>query len=383
MSLPVDWTVFGIVAGIVLVTASAVSKWRGRGLQAVNVMVLGHASSGKTTLMASMFYKLNAGLNGIVVRTDAATTKALRRYSDDMIVGKLPVANRLGDPTRYEFEFAVKAGNGVFRRSFTVVYHDYSGELLTEVDGPNPAFQEAVRDADVLMGILDGEQVYNLMRDEVEPGFLVDLATLMRQLQEGTQPVIHLILTKWDLFEGKYTLADVIDRLDRHLPFEQFHAEGANWDAVVRLIPVSAFGTNGFLVRRDQNIIVDAPQGWRPFMVDTPYACSLADVIDGDLCRLRKKGQVKSANNRRLPRKEISGFFVWAVQILGIVSVSVSLFGVQITGDGKSLAALLANIDTESRGAKRGLHRILRYCLAAEKELVGTFPDSVLYHPGR
>lgn len=278
---------------VVALLCAVVARRRARRKAAVHdrlvkIMVIGLPESGKTALLASMFRKLAyGGPDGVLVETDRETTGRLLALTKGMEQRdeEVPAGTLLDDTANCEFTFLVTDDGGGQVRPCRVSYLDYAGEHAGPLVRPGhtePASEvlTAAAQCDVLMGILDGEKVLRMMEGHPDAGFFTELGDLILLLVRAPQKCAHLIITKWDMIYPRYQLADVVRRLDKFPPFHQFRGHARH--GVLRIIPVSSFGMNGYLFRDTQGVVRKNSQvdlHWNPYNVAAPLAYALSDVM--------------------------------------------------------------------------------------------------------
>ncbi|HKS45033.1 MAG TPA: hypothetical protein VJT49_07915 [Amycolatopsis sp.] len=324
-----------VLAAFVVVTllSGVIARRRARRSNAVRdrtvkVMVVGLPESGKTALLASMFWRLAfGGPEGVLLETDRETTGRLLALTKGMAQRdvEVPAGTLPGDTANFEFDFLVSKDRGEQARPCRVSYVDYAGEhagaLVRPGSGePPPDVMNAVAECDVLMGILDGEKVLRVMTGKPDNDFFTEFGDLVLLLARAPQKAVHLIITKWDLLEPAFTLAEIVRRLERFPPFRQF--SGHRRHGVLRIIPVSSFGMNGYL-HRDRDGVVrksgDPELHWDPYNVATPLAYAMRDVMRADTARAFEQIGVRQR------ARDFSPFFVAVGALLGMISLNVPL----------------------------------------------------------
>ena len=75
-----------------------------------------------------------------------------------------------------------------------VRYIDYAGESLTDVGdgGASQDFMDTLREADALLGLLDGRRVLEMMRGESD--FLEQMSRTFSLMQNSTGPIPRTVL---------------------------------------------------------------------------------------------------------------------------------------------------------------------------------------------
>ena len=326
-----------VVVAAVAACLVAVITWRvlrGRGRRGtmvpgpermVRLVVLGHKGAGKTVLLASMWRVLwiqgSRRIRMVVQRPD--DEQDLQRLCNEIEAPgeKFPANTLLGETKEWQFRLQATNVTGSPVDVFRFSYLDYPGELLDAMDGDQELHQnfvQALRDADITVGMLDGQKIALLMDGKGDDGFAVSLSNLSLLL---TRPnvktkTLHIIITKWDLLKGRYTLEQVKERLTEfNGPFQDLMLTPRSGG--VRLIPVSALGCNGFVYQHKAtgHMRKSLTKGWRPEHVVAPLGATIPDVLETDARELRHRG-IRRRRSRVNPA-DVSGLFVWVTLMLG------------------------------------------------------------------
>lgn len=316
-----------------------VEKARGRGWlwfgarhaqpRRVDILMLGFSGSGKTLMLAGLFSRFRfGGAAGITMHTDIASEREL-----EQLVGRiqdteddfLPEATPLGDPRTWSFDVRVDVARGRSETAFTVNYLDYAGEYAAAVAGAdgelNDAFLAALKNTDILMGVLDGEEVRSVLLGEAKPRTLVRVERLLRLLVRTDQRCVHLVISKWDAMvdrDGRRLgLDEVVSRLEQ--ASENFRAFRLNPRfSTLRIIPVSTFGS-GFAKQAEDGRMVKRPGArWRPMNVDFPFYCAVPDILSGDVA-LMSAHRADRDNRTALTKERLAQVTLAAFELAGIV----------------------------------------------------------------
>ncbi|TDD81455.1 hypothetical protein [Actinomadura rubrisoli] len=274
---------------------------------ALNVIALGAPGAGKTTYLAALHHEVKSDpFPGVSVSlaqsAQAAELDRVYRQAADPSQG-WPAATRTGEGLReFAFRLVVEASRVNWRNQIvsarhpvmSLTYLDYAGEFIPDADlyeEEAAEFDERLGAAHALLGIIDGHQLLKYMLrcgPEEEERFLANLARVVGRLKGAAQPV-HFLVTKWDLFDGRFTFAQVRDALlatPAETGFAVFVAKrtarrrfGRTLLGRVRLIPVSGYGGIAFLgedmtVQRDPDGRLDQQN------VIVPLAAAVADIVD-------------------------------------------------------------------------------------------------------
>jgi len=252
----------------------------------INVMVLGFPESGKTVLLTTMYHQLSIpGSAGFYLhaKDDSKHNELMGLYKQIA-----DPKERFPDPTisniiEWEFSGLIKSV-GMHYNPLKFTYSDYSGELAKNLlkkdyTALETQFANRLKDADVVLSILDGQKILNLMKGATKGDFYAQLQMMLNIMTTREKPV-HFILTKWDLLCGKYQLEEIIEQLENFDPFRNFLASHTALSKL-RLIPVSSVGTK--FVREENGTmqkITDATAEICPFQAEMPIACILPDLIE-------------------------------------------------------------------------------------------------------
>jgi hypothetical protein len=167
-----------------------------------------------------------------------------------------------------------------------VRYLDYAGGRLTDAAvGGNTeesnAFFGRLAQADALLGILDGRKILALLQDEPDGADLLnfEMTTPLGIMQRSPAPV-QFVITKWDLLQERYTLADVRERLLENRPLRNLVESRSRFGSGrIRLIPVSAVGFDYVDPQPDGTMVKRAGQAPEPWQVDIPLAAVIPDQL--------------------------------------------------------------------------------------------------------
>jgi hypothetical protein len=266
----------------------------------VSIVVLGFPGSGKTLMLAGLYYYFaQGGPTGIRLSTDQESNSRLLglvKQIRNTPEGYFPAGTSITETRTWSFTVKVESQDQD-ADAFTLEYLDYAGRLAEELAGagtddpPDEEFLRAVDNADVLMGVIDGEQLMKLMSGSYDPEAVDHIDRLLNILVRARRRNIHLVVSKWDLLVrgdgGRYTIADVRNTLARmSLAFSNFQRNPRLGN--VRIIPVAALGMNGFAIPAGAGGGMRRNPGaeWSPWNVQVPFYCAVPDIISHDIDRL-------------------------------------------------------------------------------------------------
>ncbi len=274
------------------------------------VVMLGPKGAGKTLYLASLWsrlylQRLDLGffLNAVdpaTGRDNAATKARLNQiYAQVVSGGEFPAGN---DFTILEYCFECRVVSHD-RKVFPIcrfVYMDYAGGRLNDPDVNDLEFEAKIAEAQVLMGLLDGEKILAAMTKEgsADAWLGVDLRGVLERMQGRAVP-IHFVLSKWDILQKHVGLEDVrkfLLSLDDFRSLIQFGGV-----TPTRLIPVSALGSEFVTFQNGTMQRIKGGQ-LKPYQVEMPLACILPDIIENAMKQIaRKEGSLATilANGAR------------------------------------------------------------------------------------
>lgn len=245
--------------------------------------------------LSSLFHKLNYRMPGrsYYLETDAEQRIALGRiYSSVSDASQpWPSGTRVSDMREFTFDCVAVDDQNARHPVLRMCYLDYAGELLECEQPGGTALKDLagqIETAHALLGMIDGHRVLQLLRGQ-RAGHVHFQQTLqpMFGFMQGASCPIHLVLTKWDLVRdfGEPDDADDQYRLDRViealLKFEHIRSlvYVHSKHQVVRLIPVSAVGSD-FVHLNADGTMSKLPDGeLRPTNVHVPLCAALPDLF--------------------------------------------------------------------------------------------------------
>ncbi|TAJ06687.1 hypothetical protein DMA11_22645 [Marinilabiliaceae bacterium JC017] len=155
-----------------------------------------------------------------------------------------------------------------------------------------------VKEADVLLGILDGQKIIKaLNNDKKAQSWIINeldgILTLLGKEHQKKQP-IHFVISKWDLLNSKYTVLEIHEMLMKIPNFKAFVKNVYINEGLVRLIPISSVGFNFINYEKSNGQMIIKEDGiLEPYQVEYPIALALLDKFrvhyDSKLREYREK----------------------------------------------------------------------------------------------
>ncbi|MDB9437715.1 hypothetical protein PN450_13135 [Dolichospermum lemmermannii CS-548] len=270
-------------------------------LPTYNVVILGPSGSGKTVFLGSMYHKLSTqGESGFFLAVDNAQRISLNQIYTEVATGeKWPDPTQIAEISNWTFTCKIQSPKGIYS-ACQFQYTDYAGEFVTDRD--NEEFKEKIKNADALLGLIDGLRLLSSINGE-DSGIqweTKELANVLSVMQ-NTDKSIHFIISKWDVIEesGK-NLEQVRNHL---LGIEQFRniirTRSDNSDInnennrVVRLIPVSSVG-EGFAKQQPDGTMKKIGKRPKPYNIELPIACIVPDKLNEELKKIINEQNKKS-----------------------------------------------------------------------------------------
>jgi hypothetical protein len=257
------------------------------------VIMLGPSGSGKTVFLASMFKKLSTqGGLGFFLEVDGEEKRKrlVNLYKQIAAEEKWPPGTKYSEVSDWTFTCRVQTQSLSIYSACKFEYLDYAGGRITdESEEEDQEFEEKLKHADTLLGLLDGQRLRALMRNE-QLGILWaigDLPNMLNVMQRSEEPV-HFVISKWDVLEGEYSLGEIRNRLFQIDEFKNLVNLRNQTGSPIRLIPVSAVGKGFATLQPDGSMVKSLGALPRPFQVEVPLACILPDRIKAHLEELMK-----------------------------------------------------------------------------------------------
>lgn len=289
-----------------------INKWTNlRVMNTYSVIVLGPRGSGKTVLLASLYKKLSVqGKLGFFLKVERGRQRKIltRAYKDVAVGEQWPDATQFDELSEWEFTCCVQTKDLSIYPACKFVYLDYAGGRLTNPDEmleeeeefeEGEEFDNKLKTADIMLGLLDGQKLCSLMRNE--PGslnwVLEDLANMLGVMQDLGNKPLHFVISKWDIVEPNYSLREIRDRLLEIEEFTDLARARIQGETPVRLIPVSSVGKGFATLQADGTMAKKTGLSPKPFQVETPLACVLPDSVKVKLQELKKKRQAEASRN--------------------------------------------------------------------------------------
>jgi hypothetical protein len=243
-----------------------------------------------------MYKKLSIqGKEGFFLEVDSEEKRKrlYNIYTQIAIDERWPKGTQLEEVSEWTFTCCVQGKNLSIYPACQFKYLDYAGGRLTDEmggDGDN-SFDSKLQDADALLGLLDGQKLRALMRNEKLGHFWAvnELSNILSVMQRGKKkPAIHFLISKWDILINQYSLEQIRNRLLEIDEFRNLIQLRNQNDLPVRLIPVSSVGM-GFAELQPDGSMAKTGKLPDPFLVEMPLACILPDRIKITLQELIQK----------------------------------------------------------------------------------------------
>ena len=260
------------------------------------VFTLGASGAGKTCFMASLYNRL---------KSTSVDTGFYLKVSPQQHAKLTGLYNEITNPsegwppgtvTEREWQFCtfVPATQGnVSFRAFDFTYLDYAGGHLKDSQQANALdAHRRIAEADTVLVLLDGHKILRrLLRAEhetVNPNERLgaDLNFLIPYLNDAHSKPVHVVVSKWDILEGSFTLAQVRDCLMQYREFANFIAWRAHRGTPTRLIPVSAVGSGFASLGADGMMTKDPQIVPNPLHIEISMAATMSDLFEAAAVQL-------------------------------------------------------------------------------------------------
>lgn len=272
------------------------------------VVTLGTSGAGKTLFLASLFKELSTQKNSgfKLVVEDIEKKKRLNGIYHQIITGdKWPKGTK--NIAEWTFNCCVQTEELKNYTACQFTYYDYAGGRL--IDNEDQPFEKLVKEADAILGLLDGRKIYACLTDEDQKlkniFFNQDLPSILKRMQTSNVP-LHFVISKWDILQQNNISLSQVKKLLLGVPeFEKLLEIRKEIGSPVRLIPISAVGLNFATLQPDGSMKKNLEVQAKPFLVAVPLACILPDRLQ----QLEKQKELEIQNQKR-------GFLTKSLDIL-------------------------------------------------------------------
>ncbi|WP_083580248.1 hypothetical protein [Planktothrix tepida] len=334
--------------------------------------MLGPSGSGKTVFLASLYKKLSTqGDTGFFLQVESPEKrKRLNNlYTQIAVDEKWPKGTTYSEVSEWTFTCRVQTEGLPIYSACQFTYLDYAGGRINDEMGEDdPEFDNQLKNADALLGLLDGQRLLALMQGEAlgRVWAVNDFPNMLNIMQEIQNKPIHFVISKWDILEGRYTLEEIIDCLYKIPEFNNLIRTRSRGNIPIRLIPISAVGKDFATLQKDGSMAKNFQALPKPFQVEVPLACVLPDMIQTKLKEIME--QKKEISDISIDVKANVTFWEWLGGIAGEAVSIVSQYlpkKYQFTAD--ILERLIELLDTPIE-QKRELANNRKLQLQREKE---------------
>ncbi len=267
-------------------------------MKTYKVLTLGSSGAGKTVFLASLFKQLSTQgeYSFFLEVADEHKRRFLNNVYTQVAIGEdWPQGTKYSEVDEWTFTCCVKTPDLRKYPACQFTYLDYAGGRITELLDRTTErdvrldLVVAAKEADALLGILDGQKLCALMsgNNEVTVNlFLKQDLPILLNLMQGCRAPIQFVISKWDLVGRQFSLVQVRDRLLEIPAFADLVRARNHAGSPVRLIPTSSVGSDFVRPQPDgamQKIPGAIP---RPFQVEAPLAYVLSDGLRSRLSEL-------------------------------------------------------------------------------------------------
>lgn len=266
------------------------------------VIMLGPSGSGKTVFLSSLYKKLSIqGELGFFLEIDGEEKRKrlINLYKQVAVGEKWPGGTKYSEVSEWIFTCRVQTKDLPIYSACQFEYLDYAGGRLTdEFEEEDYEFKSKLKDADALLGLLDGQRLRSLMRNETlgTAWAISDLPNMLSVMQGSVKPV-HFVVSKWDILEEEYSLEEIRNRLFQIEEFKNLVSLRKYVGSPIRLIPISAVGRGFAALQPDGGMVKKLGVLPQPFQVEVPLACVLPDMIQAQLEELMRKREQEMSSS--------------------------------------------------------------------------------------
>lgn len=358
------------------------------------IIMLGPSGSGKTVYLGSLFHKLSSqGAWEFFLETDDKERTKLNSIYTEVARQKTkwPQGTVRGEVSEWVFTCSTYSSNGSKYSACQFVYLDYAGGRITEADMADDSdFGRKIASADILLGLLDGDKICGLMRqeEEAESWVLEDFKNILDIIMRRNDKPVHFVISKWDLVESNgYSLKRVREKLlESSDTFENLLRIRKRAGSLTRLIPVSSVG-QGFAKPLPDGGMEKIPGKLpKPFQVEVPLACVLPDLIQNQQNELAKRRSEVSKQSTKV-EADLSGVEKFSQNLPGFLRVLPGIKGLAGSAEQKTREAAERSEELRQQKAaalnkigdeRSALESVVNSFILIENQLRISFPDSDL-----
>ncbi len=275
-------------------------------MKTYKILTLGASGAGKTVFLASMFKSLSIQReHGFYLEVeDDRERKILNAIYTELIAGGIwPKGTKYSEISEWIYTCRVKNPNLDNFPVCQFIYFDYAGGRFTEMDEDDTELQDTIKQADTILGLLDGKKIRDLMTKEnqvsVNAFVTKDLPNIIKWMFACRVP-IHFVVSKWDLLENNFSLNQIRNRLLEIPQIKDLILQRNQEGYPVRLIPVSSVGS-GFAKPKPDGSMEKIPGAIpHPFQVEVPIACVLPDEFKAQLSEIAKQREKLSKQGQNI-----------------------------------------------------------------------------------
>ena len=208
----------------------------------MNILMIGHSGSGKTTYMGGLYKLYGDDPNGFGLWTgDSGKRSRLQELSNRVASGKYPSGTDIAE----EYNFWLQYDNKLL---IPFNWFDYRGGALSESSKYSKDAEELIRrieNADALIVFLDGAKIVNMTEDDLEDEYetlvwCIQKAISKRAVDSHYFPV-SFVITKGDLYDRYDTLINS-PGLNYFMPIVETIAKSKVSAGMIGVIEVSSTG---------------------------------------------------------------------------------------------------------------------------------------------
>lgn len=209
----------------------------------MDILMIGHSRSGKTSYMAGLYKEFGNKEKGIGIWTsDYSKQSKLKRIADNISHGIYPTGTDIAS----EYDFWLQIDN---RLVIPFNWYDYRGGALSESSKTSRDAQkliEKIENADALIVFLDGEKIVEDTDEDAEDDYEILLwaiqkAVSRKRLGSGNYFPISFVITKGDLYADYSPLYDS-DGLEYFTPFFKTIRDGNTVAGMISICEVAKTG---------------------------------------------------------------------------------------------------------------------------------------------
>ncbi|MDD1428435.1 DUF2075 domain-containing protein [Dolichospermum sp. ST_sed9] len=378
----------------------------------INIVTLGGSGAGKSIYLATLYNKLFAGNPSIDFYFNCSIKKNNNEENEVQakdreielfkICSSLINDDEFPEGTRgfeqWEFEVTIQKQLATYTAG-SFAFIDYAGGVVNEIalgtEEQKEKLINAIKEANVILVLLDGIQVIDLLRNKSELRTLRTWITedinlmIADVIKSKTNTPVHFIITKWDclVHQNLDNLVRIKEALSTINSFKNFIDSSKRIGRAIRLIPVSSLGNDFAIPIYNQEEIFQGMKKIsnhleiKPDLVEVPLAYALIDFLLYKYSEEEKRYEDMDTFSKII--KDFVNIFAQTASFLPppynvLTKIAVKVI-MQVTNDVGGNTGLFEDIDVKNVNSDtQALKLLINSCVGIIKSFQDSYPGTLL-----